>query len=82
MAFRAVGKVVTVAASDSAWGRLIEVKLANWLLKETREKEKTESLLDKESGMTKEPASLLGPEEPEEECLCEETSLVGVGTRS
>ena len=38
-------------ASDSAWGRFIDVRLASCWLKDAREKENTEVVLDKLSGM-------------------------------
>jgi hypothetical protein len=56
------------------------VRLASWLLKDALEKEQTELLRDRLAGMTKEPASLLGPEEVEEEWREGRPSLVGVGT--
>lgn len=47
-----------LAANDSAWGKLIELRLAIWLLKDARVKEYIELLRDSGSGIKKELASL------------------------
>jgi hypothetical protein len=79
---RTMKRLVTAAASGSAWDRLIETRLASWLQNEAPEKEQKRLLSDDLSGMTEGPASLLGPDEAEEEWFYRGALSVGVGMRS
>lgn len=81
-AFLEDGNDLILAARVSADGRFIDDRLAIWLLNGAREKEYTELLLERASGMTKEPASLLGPDEADPESRMISSPRVGVGKSS
>ena len=58
IAFEAEDSEAILEASDSAWGRFIAVRLANCVLNDAREKEKTEVVLERLSGLKYDSASL------------------------